>query len=149
MSDPLEIDVFWSFRSPWSYLATPRLRGRISPVQRVLMLPTIMAPTNTKALSQVDPALLARNQQGSRPIMEAYYRRSGDQSLRWNITAWPTQSAAQEADMGLLAYSEFVYNACGLNHDDPVAYWQGTKTRQQHLVEWLAGMARERMGPDA
>lgn len=26
MSDQLEIDVFWSFRSPWSYLATPRLR---------------------------------------------------------------------------------------------------------------------------
>ena len=24
--DPLAIDVFWSFRSPWSYLATPRLR---------------------------------------------------------------------------------------------------------------------------
>lgn len=26
MSDQLQIDVFWSFRSPWSYLATPRLR---------------------------------------------------------------------------------------------------------------------------
>jgi 2-hydroxychromene-2-carboxylate isomerase len=26
MSDRLEIDVFWSFRSPWSYLATQRLR---------------------------------------------------------------------------------------------------------------------------
>jgi 2-hydroxychromene-2-carboxylate isomerase len=26
MSDLLEIDVFWSFRSPWSYLATKRLR---------------------------------------------------------------------------------------------------------------------------
>ncbi len=25
MSGPLQIDVFWSFRSPWSYLATPRL----------------------------------------------------------------------------------------------------------------------------
>jgi 2-hydroxychromene-2-carboxylate isomerase len=25
MPEPLEIDVFWSFRSPWSYLATPRL----------------------------------------------------------------------------------------------------------------------------
>ncbi len=24
-AEPLEIDVFWSFRSPWSYLATPRL----------------------------------------------------------------------------------------------------------------------------
>jgi 2-hydroxychromene-2-carboxylate isomerase len=27
MSAPLSIDVFWSFRSPWSYLATPRLRA--------------------------------------------------------------------------------------------------------------------------
>ena len=27
MPNPLEIDVFWSFRSPWSYLATPRLRA--------------------------------------------------------------------------------------------------------------------------
>ena len=26
MTQPLSIDVFWSFRSPWSYLATPRLR---------------------------------------------------------------------------------------------------------------------------
>ena len=26
MNEPLEIDVFWSFRSPWSYLATRRLR---------------------------------------------------------------------------------------------------------------------------
>ncbi len=26
MTQALEIDVFWSFRSPWSYLATPRLR---------------------------------------------------------------------------------------------------------------------------
>ena len=27
MSEPLKIDVFWSFRSPWSYLATQRLRN--------------------------------------------------------------------------------------------------------------------------
>lgn len=25
MAEPLQIDLFWSFRSPWSYLATPRL----------------------------------------------------------------------------------------------------------------------------
>lgn len=27
MSESLEVDVFWSFRSPWSYLATKRLRN--------------------------------------------------------------------------------------------------------------------------
>ena len=26
MAEQLEVDVYWSFRSPWSYLATPRLR---------------------------------------------------------------------------------------------------------------------------
>ena len=26
MSDTLQIEVYWSFRSPWSYLATRRLR---------------------------------------------------------------------------------------------------------------------------
>lgn len=26
MAEALSVDVFWSFRSPWSYLATPRLR---------------------------------------------------------------------------------------------------------------------------
>lgn len=26
VAEPLEVDVFWSFRSPWSYLATRRLR---------------------------------------------------------------------------------------------------------------------------
>jgi len=26
MNEPMEIDVYWSFRSPWSYLATRRLR---------------------------------------------------------------------------------------------------------------------------
>jgi len=24
MADALQVDVFWSLRSPWSYLATPR-----------------------------------------------------------------------------------------------------------------------------
>jgi 2-hydroxychromene-2-carboxylate isomerase len=27
MAETLEVDLYWSFRSPWSYLATPRLRA--------------------------------------------------------------------------------------------------------------------------
>ncbi len=99
----------------------------------------IIAPTNNKSLSKVDPQRLARNQKGNQPITQAYFRRISDESLRWNITAWPTHSAAQEAGMGLLDYMEFMYNACGLNHADPVAYWKDVKARQQKLVDWLAG----------
>ena len=107
----------------------------------------IMAPTNTKAMSKVDPARLARAQQGSRPYIERYLERCAE-DLRWNITAWPTPSAAQEAERGLLDYTEFMYKAMGLDQPDPVAYWENIKTRQQKLVDWLVGKSEGRyVGP--
>ncbi len=108
-------------------------------IEKVDALFQIIAPFNTKATSGIDVARLARRQKGTRPITEKYFQRINDQTLRWNITAWPTASAAQEAEMGLLAYTEFVYNACGLDHDDPVAFWSALRTRQDRLVDWLKG----------
>jgi aminopeptidase len=97
----------------------------------------VMAPANTKELSKIDPSRLARSQQANRPILERYFARDAEGSLRWNLCAWPTHAAAQEAEMGLHAYSEFVYRACGLDQDDPVAYWQEFSERQALLVDWL------------
>ena len=108
-------------------------------IDKVDVLYQIIAPTNTKSMTTIDPARVTRYQKAGRPFLEKYFARIADQSLRWNITAWPTQAAAQEAEMGLLAYTEFMYNACGLDHDDPVAYWQNLKARQDRLVDWLKG----------
>ncbi len=107
-------------------------------IDKVDVLYHIIAPANTKSMTTVDPARTARHQKAGRPYLERYFARIADQSLGWNITAWPTQAAAQEAEMGLLAYTEFMYNACGLDHEDPVAYWQNLKARQDRLVHWLA-----------
>ncbi|NLX08586.1 MAG: aminopeptidase [Chloroflexi bacterium] len=108
-------------------------------IEKVDVMFQVIAPTNTRSLSQIDPARLARNQQGRRPIVERYFTRVNDQSLRWNITAWPTPASAQQAEMGLLAYTEFMYKACALDQPDPVAHWQQFKARQMRLVNWLAG----------
>ncbi len=108
-------------------------------IQRINVLYSVTAPTNTKALSGVDPARLALAQKAGRPFMEVYFKRIEDKSLRWNITAWPTQAAAQEAEMGLRAYTEFVYNACRLNEADPIAVWEETKAQQEKLITWLNG----------
>ncbi len=108
-------------------------------IKQVDVLYQIIAPSNTKALSGVDPARLARHQQANRAINETYFKRIGEQDLRWNITAWPTQASAQEAEMSLLAYTEFMYRACRLDQDDPVAVWQTLKKRQDKLVAWLRG----------
>ena len=40
--------------------------------------------------------------------------------LRWCYTEFPTNASAQEADMSLLDYQEFVYGAGLLNEPDPI-----------------------------
>src|SRR3972149_664614 len=46
---------------------------------------------------------------------------------------------AQEADMSLAEYQDFVYTAGRLDHPDPVASWQAEGRRQRELIAWLAG----------
>ncbi len=109
---------------------------------------TILAETNTKSLGAIPAERFARFQQGRRAYVERYLERCDDDSLRWNITAWPTQAAAQEAEMGLVAYTNFMYDAAGLNHADPVAHWTAFRDRQDRLIRWLAGKRRvEVRGP--
>ncbi len=108
----------------------------------------IMANHNTHQFGMIEPERLALYRQGQRPLQETYMRRSHADELRWNITAWPTQADAQEANMGYLAYCDFVYKACGLHHDDPVAYWKTFRDRQDKLTAWLKDKSRiEVRGP--
>ncbi len=104
----------------------------------------IVALANTRVSSAIDPVRVEKCQQALRP----FNQRIADGTLRWNNTIWPTNAAAQEADMGLLAYQEFVYKACGLDQPDPVAYWEKFRAKQARLVAWLKGKSRcEVRGP--
>jgi aminopeptidase len=46
---------------------------------------------------------------------------------------------AQDADMSLFDYREFVYGAGMLDEADPVAFWKEEGRKQQKLAEWLKG----------
>jgi aminopeptidase len=98
----------------------------------------VYSPTNTRQLSQVDPARSQRAQQAMMPLVEREVARAKSGAMRWNISPWPSQGAAQEANMGLVDYTEFIYRACALDQPDPVAHWQGVRARQDRLVTWLA-----------
>lgn len=99
---------------------------------------TILAQENTRALSGVDPQRQALFSQARAPLLETFMRRNDEDSLNWSVTLWPTNAYAQEADMSLTAFSEFVYSACFLNDGDPAARWQALGREQQRLVNWLA-----------
>ena len=107
----------------------------------------VKADTNTKAGTGIDPQKMARTQQAMQKPVERWFERMGD-GLRYGMCQWPTNAIAQEAEMGLLAYTKFVYEACALDRDDPVAYWREFHDMQERLINWLAGKKRaEIKGP--
>jgi len=64
-------------------------------------------------------------------------KRSAENSLRWCGTLFPTNAYAQDAEMSLSDFEEFVYQACFLNDEDPVARWLELSRQQQRLIDWL------------
>jgi len=99
----------------------------------------IMADTNPRELSQVDPAKQARSQKARKPLMETSMRRSADNSYRWALTLFPTQAYAAEAGMSLARYEDFYYQACLATDGDPLTAWKRQSEQVHRLVEWIEG----------
>jgi aminopeptidase len=100
---------------------------------------TLIATSNTKELSNIDPARTARSRKASAPIQKVFMERQGTGALRWTLTQYPTEASAQDAEMSLPEYADFVYGACMIGADDPVGYWRNMAAEQQRLVDWLKG----------
>lgn len=104
---------------------------------------------NTRALSGVDPSRQQMRQAASRDLFQTMMERSATGELRWVSTLFPTHAQAQEADMSLSEFETFVYQACHVDKEDPVAAWKMISERQQVLVDWLAGKKDVKVtGPD-
>src|SRR5579884_2212887 len=110
----------------------------------------LFSQENTKELNGVDPARMAVMQQARRDLRHTYMQRSANGSLRWNIAMFPTQAQAQDAEMSLSDFEDFVYRACFLDDEDPVARWQELSRQQERLVQWLNSGKRtiHLRGPD-
>ncbi len=104
---------------------------------------------NTKALSEVDPAKIALRQRARADLTKLFMERAAKGDLKWVGTLFPTHAHAQDAEMSLADYEDFVFGACLPEIDDPVGYWKRFSQWQQRIVDWLAGKSRVRVtGPD-
>jgi aminopeptidase len=109
----------------------------------------IRADTNTKALSNVDPSKMVLRNRAQTELMKTFMQRSASGALRWVGTLFPTNAYAQDAEMSLSDYEDFVYGACMPNLDDPVGYWQEFSAWQQKIIDWLEGKEHVHViGPD-
>ncbi len=116
----------------------------VSPIRRIIVDTFdaelyIDAEHNSRNLSGIDGTRIARSRKAAAELFNQKMKRSADGSYRWCITVYPTHSMAQDADMNLADYREFVYGAGMLNEDNPVAFWKGEGRKQTELADWLKG----------
>ena len=116
----------------------------VSPVARMVMEDFdasiyLGADTNTRKLSGVDPKRMARARKANSTMMKTSMQRSAAGKFNWVVTVFPNNAMAQEADMSLADYTEFVYGAGLLNDADPVSLWRAEGLKQQKLIGWLKG----------
>jgi aminopeptidase len=108
-------------------------------IERFDALLEIVAPYNTRELSGVDPARQGRARKAKAEFARIMMERTARGEFKWCITLYPTHASAQEADMSLSEYQDFVYGACLLDLPDAVAAWREEGERQRKLIAWLAG----------
>lgn len=99
----------------------------------------IWADVNTRAMTNADPARLAMMSAARKPISEIFMNRAAKGELKWVGTQYPTQASAQDAEMSLDEYENFVFAAGLLHEPDPTAAWKKVSERQQRLVDYLDG----------
>ena len=116
----------------------------VSPLEKMAyhemdVLISLRAASNTRTLTSIDPDKQRRRQTARRELQETYLKRSAEGNLRWTVTAYPCHAFAQDADMSLAEYEDFVYAATFADQPDPIQAWQKVRDEQQYLVEWLKG----------
>jgi aminopeptidase len=116
----------------------------ISPVETMLfeevdVLISLKGSENTRTMSGINPNKQRRRAAARRGLIDTYLKRSAEGKLRWTMTQYPCFAYAQDADMSLSEYEDFVYAATFSDQPDPIQIWKNIRQEQEHLVKWLEG----------
>ncbi len=99
----------------------------------------IISETNTRALSAADPRKQAAMSKSSRPLSNVLLKKP------WVLTLYPTEAYAQDAEMSLREFEDFVYGATFSDEQNPVACWKRIRREQDRLIAKLKGCREVRI----
>ncbi|MBT3985849.1 aminopeptidase [archaeon] len=85
----------------------------------------IVSAQNTRELSNVDPKKMSIRSTALRPLTDIRLKKDN-----WVICGFPTLAAAQEADMSLGEFEDYVYSATNIN-------WEEESKKQEKLKQVL------------
>lgn len=93
----------------------------------------IEASANTRTLSAVDPKKQVRLTKATKPLREKIIRK------KWVVSLFPTEGLAQDADMSLREFENFVYSATFVDQPQPIRAWKALGRKQTKLIQKLEG----------
>ncbi|MGF7060488.1 aminopeptidase [Brassicibacter mesophilus] len=93
--------------------------------------------TNTKSRANIDSKKIAERRRAQREIIDISNKREEAGEFRWCLTQFPTHSDAQEGNMSLDEYEDFVFDAGLIDKEDPIAEWKKISENQQKVVDYL------------
>jgi len=106
---------------------------------------TIWSESNTRSFSRADPARRQRQLTADRQYSLRRRDRIARGDLRWCGTLSPTNAHAQDADMSLADYEDFVFRACHVLDDDPVGHWRSVAEQLGARAGELGGVRELRI----
>lgn len=101
------------------------------------VLLSLFGGLNTRMLSNVNPEKLKLSAQGSSEITRIFFERIAKKEVRWCGTMFPNQANAQEANMSISEYENFVYEAGHIDKKDPMAEWKKIEKKQKDICKIL------------
>jgi aminopeptidase len=118
-------------------------------VERLDALVTVWSEVNTRALSGVDPARQTAYIASQRKLANRRWERIFRGETTWCGTLFPTNAHAQEAEMSLEDYEDFVFTACHVHEQEPAAHWSAVSTELAARAAELGTVRDLRIvGPD-
>jgi len=128
-------ELFYSYASDAQLDYVPPFRKDM--IEQIDAAIGIWTDVNTKRLTNADPAKQSRRAVATRPLFDRFLERAAKKELRWTGTLYPTQAFAQDAEMSLREFEDFVYKACLVHEPDPIEAWRNISKEQQRIVDWL------------
>lgn len=106
--------------------ATEEQLATVTDIDRIVMTGidctvVIKAPDNTKSMTSADPARLAIQAKAVQPYMRHFIN-----NVRWVTCNYPCPALAQDAEMSLTEYADFLFGACLID-------WKATEAYMNHI----------------
>ncbi len=121
-----------------------------SEMERLDGLLTIWSESNTRSFTRAEPDRQGRYIAARRELSSIRGERMARGEMTWCGTLYPTEAHAQDAEMSLREYEDFVYRACHVaDGDDPAVHWKSVAADLDARARELSSVRELRIvGPD-